>query len=192
MSLAQLLTTEFTDRRVMAENFPMLTRAGIPDIDVTIHSHFISYLAVLGQAFGYSGVVECPLLSATDARLAKLGDVRSDVVWFDKQSIAPVAAFEFERFDRGNEAALRWKVENLNIAYLQSDKRLQVAVLIYWVRSGQAPATLRETTQSYHTGFVRNGILIPVTGCPLYIFKCTWRAVADRLAVSNILSVEVP
>jgi len=199
VSLIAALTEEFTSRQIMAEQFPMLTRHGIPDTDRTIHSHFLSYLTVLAQALNYSGVVECPLPVVPHNSWAALGDVRPDVVWFAREDNAPVAAFEFERFDRGDEARLRHKMENLNIAYLQSDRRLRLAVLVYWVRSGVAARTLREVSRGYRTGFVRNGVRVPAGGCPLHVFKCTWRVVGDgtsaglrtALVVSDILPIEV-
>jgi hypothetical protein len=169
----------------------MLTNHGIADVDLTIHSHFLSYLAVLAQALGYSGIFECPLPAPIEKLWAALDDVRSDVVWFDKRDNKPVVAFEFERFGKGQEVKLRTKVENLSIAYLRSGKRLQLAVLVYWVRSGTAPQTIREVVHGYQTGFVRNGVQVPPIGCPLHIFKCTWRSVAGGLIVSDILPVEV-
>jgi len=168
----------------------MLTRHGIPDADLTIHSHFLSYLAALAQSFGLSGVVECPIPLASDSRWARLGEVRPDVVWFDKADNALVAAFEFERFERGDEVKLRSKIENLDIAYLRSEKRLQLTALIYWVRSGVAAQTLREVTNGYRVGFVRNGIRVPAATCPLHVFKCVWRAVPGGLVVSDILLAE--
>ena len=191
MNLTTALTDEFASRQVMAAQFPMLARHGVPDTDLTIHSHFLSYLAVLAQSLGYSGVVECPLPVASGDRWAALGEVRPDVVWFDKMDSAPVAAFEFERFDRGTESKLRTKVENLNIAYLRSGERLQLADLIYWVHSGVAPRAVREVSVPYQTGFVRRGVQVPAARCPLRIFKCTWRPVTGGLVVSDILPVEM-
>lgn len=189
MTLLEALSGEFSSRRVLAEQFPMLARLGIPDADLTIHSHFLSYLAALAQPLGYSGIIECPLPVAPDHRWAKLGEVRPDVVWFDKFTNAPVAAFEFERFERGDEAKLRGKIENLDIAYLRSNGQLQMAVLVYWVRSGVAPQTIREVSGGYHTGFTRRGLRVPPAGCPLHVFKCAWRSLAGGLVVSDILQV---
>lgn len=191
MDLTTALMEEFGSRQVMDAQFPMLTRHGVPDTDLTIHSHFLSYLAVLAQPLGYSGVVECPLPAVTGERWAALSEVRPDVVWFDKTDNAPVAVFEFERFDRGSEAKLRTKVENLSIAYLRSGEHLQLAVLIYWVRSGVAPRAVREVSAAYQTGFVRHGVRLPAAGCPLRVFKCAWRSVARGMIVSDILPVEV-
>jgi len=185
------LAGELATRRMMAEQFPMLTRHGIPDADLTIHSHFLSYLAALAQPLGYSGIVECPLPAAPGDRWAALGEVRPDVVWFDKEGNTPVAAFEFERFERRSESKLRHKVENLNIAHLRSGEQLQLAVLIYWVRSGIAPRAVREVSAPYRTGFVRNGVRVPAAGCPLRIFKCTWRPVERGLVVSDVLAIGV-
>lgn len=191
MALIDALKSEFTLRQVMSDQFPMLTHLGVLDADLTIHSHFLSYLAALAQPLGYSGIVECPLPSAPGGRWAALGEVRSDVVWFDKRDNVPVVAFEFERFERGDEPKLRAKTENLNIAYLRSGQRLQLAILVYWVRSGVAPQAIREVSQQYRTGFVRNGIHVPAAECPLCVFKCAWRSVANGLVVSDILPVEV-
>jgi len=191
VNLTSALASEFAARQVMAAQFPMLARHGVPDTDMIIHSHFLSYLAALAQSLGYSGVVECPLPVPSGDRWAALGEVRPDVVWFDKAENTPVAVFEFERFDRGAESRLRTKVENLNIAYLRSGERLQLAVLIYWVRSGVAPRTVREVSAPYRTGFVRRGVQVPAARCPLRIFKCAWRPVTGGLVVSDILPVEV-
>jgi hypothetical protein len=190
LELFTALADEFASRQVMADQFPMLTRHGIPDTDLTIHSHFLSYLAALAHPLGYSGVVECPVPAPPGSRWAKLGEVRPDVVWFDRADNAPVAAFEFERFERGGESKLRTKVENLSIAHLRSGQRLQLAVLVYWVRSGIAPRAVQEVSARYHTSFVRRGMRVPAAGCPLRVFKCTWRSVTGGLVVSDILPVE--
>lgn len=175
----------------MDAQFPMLTRHGIPDADLTIHSHFLSYLAALAQPLGYSGIVECPLPIRSDDRWAALGEVRPDVVWFDKTNNAPIVAFEFERFERGDEVKLQTKIENLCIAYLRSGQRLQMATLIYWVRSGVAPRVLREVLGHCRAGFMRNGLHVPAARCPLRIFKCAWRTANNGLVVSDILPIEV-
>ncbi|MBK8988205.1 MAG: hypothetical protein IPM39_19420 [Chloroflexi bacterium] len=192
MSLMDALQEEWRTRAIMQQQFPMLTTSGISDSDVTIHSHFLSYLAALSQPLGYSGVVECPLISLGDKTWAQLGDVRPDMVWFDKGRNLPVAAFEFERFETQREAKLREKVENLVIAYWQSQQRLTAAVLIYWARSGVSSKMIRETTFGYRTDFVRSGVRVTAVSCPLYIFKCTWRSVAGGLVVSDILLVQSP
>jgi hypothetical protein len=191
VELITALLKEFETRSNMDAQFPMLTRFGVPDADLTIHSHFLSYLAALAQPLGYSGVVECSLPVKPNDRWTALGEVRPDVVWFDKTDNAPIAVFEFERFERGDELKLQSKLENLNIAYLRSEQRLQLALLIYWVRSGVAPRVLREGMSHYRAGFVRNGLHVPAAGCPLRVFKCAWRAAHDGLVVSDILPVEV-
>lgn len=190
VSLISDLVGEFSSRQVMSEWFPMLTLHGIPDADLTIHSHFLSYVAALAHPLGYSGIVECPLPISANNRWVALGDVRPDVVWFDRTDNTPVVAFEFERFGRGDEPKLRSKIQNLDIAYLRSEGRLQLAVLVYWVRSGVAPQPIREVSQGYRTGFVRRGVRVPPAGCPLHAFKCTWRSVDGGLVVSDILPVE--
>ena len=190
MDLLAALTAEFRSRTVMDEKFPMLTRHGIADTDVTVHSHFLSYLAALGDTFGYSGIFECPIPTTPSSTLHRLGEVRPDGVWFTKADNQPVAAFEFERFGPGQEAKLRTKMENLHIAWLQSERKLHATVLIYWVRSGVAPNAMRELVGAYHTGFVRRGVQVRHVDSPLAIFKCTWRTAHNGLVVSDILPVE--
>ena len=73
----------------------------------------------------------------------------------------------------------------------RSGQRLQLAVLIYWVRSGVAPKAVGDVSAVYRTGFVRRGIRVPAAGCPLRIFKCAWRPVEGGLVVSDVLPVEV-
>ncbi len=190
MSLLAALMAEFRSRTVMDEKFPMLTRHGIADTDVTVHSHFLSYLAALGETYGFSGVFECPVPAKPSSSLHRLGEVRPDAVWFTKADNQPVAAFEFERFGPGQEAKLRTKMENLHIAWLQSERKLHATVLIYWVRSGVAPNAIRELANSYQTGFVRRGVQVRHVDSPLTIFKCTWRLTGSGLVVSDILPVE--
>lgn len=184
------LQTEFAKRRIMGEYFPMLTRFGLADTDVAIHSHMLTYLATVGQHLGFAGISECPL-PVGSGRLALLGDVRADALWFDKQRNVPVAAFEFERFQtRSDESKLRHKIENLAITCLRAGNTLQHCFLIYWLRSGIAPHSLREAQTPYESGFVRNGVRVPSPNCPLTIIKCVFGRRGQKLLISDMLFVE--
>ncbi|HBY97758.1 MAG TPA: hypothetical protein DEP84_28090 [Chloroflexi bacterium] len=181
----------FAQRQIMDEHFPMLTRFGVADADVAIHSHMLSYLATVGQYFGFAAVVECPLPVLAGSRFAALGDVRSDVIWFDKQLNVPLVAFEFERFQtRGDERKLRHKIENLAITSLRAGNTLQHCFLIYWLRSGTAPQSLKESRALYRVGFVRNGVRVPPPHCPLTIVKCVFGWQGEKLLVHDLLFVE--
>jgi hypothetical protein len=187
-SLADEVFTAFLDRSVMAEHFPMLLSEGIPDVGLTIHSHFLSVLAGVGQSMHYAAVAECPIWWA---REDGVGDVRADSVWFDKTPLRPRLAFEFERFERGDESKLRGKLENLSIASNNTED-LRLCILVYWVRSGSAPRSMAAIVASYRDGFRRNGKPVAPARTPLMLVKCVMREVAgtDRLVFGEFLRDE--
>mgnify|MGYP006865013849 CR=1 FL=1 len=162
-----------TNRALMAEHFPMLLSVGIPDIGVTVHSHFLTLLASVGQSQGYSAVTECPIWWASGSGL---GDVRADSVWFERQTGDASIAFEFERFERGDEGKLRGKFENLAIAS-SSTPSLKLCVLVYWVRSGSAPRSMDAIIATYRDGFRRRGCNVAPARTPLMVVKCVMRPV---------------
>lgn len=187
-SLADEVFKALIDQSVMAEHFPMLLSEGIPDVGVTVHSHFLTMLACVGQSMRYAAVAECPIWWA---REAGIGDVRADSVWFDKTPLRPRLACEFERFERGDESKLRGKLENLSIAS-SSTQDLRLCVLVYWVRSGSAPRSMDAIVASYRDGFRRNGMTIGPARTPLMLVKCVMREVAetDRLVFGEFLRDE--
>ncbi|MGC9966663.1 MAG: hypothetical protein ABSE08_14765 [Syntrophobacteraceae bacterium] len=156
---------------VMAKEFPMLLRCGIADTGVTVHSHFLTFLATVGQSLGYAAVAECPIIWADRS---KVGDVVADSIWFDKETLTPRVAIEFERFEHGDEPKLRQKVENLTIASLASTD-LELSLFIYWVRTGSAPRSMESVVDVYRTGFRRRGCDVPPAVSPLMIVKCVMR-----------------
>jgi hypothetical protein len=156
---------------IMAQQFPMLIRGGIADTGVTVHSHFLTFLATVGQSLGFSAIAECPIIWA---ERSKLGDVVADSVWFDKETLTARVAIEFERFQHGDEPKLRQKVENLAIASLAC-KDLELSLLIYWVLTGSAPRSMENVVDVYRTGFRRRGRDVPPAVSPLMILKCVMR-----------------
>ncbi len=187
-SLADQVFAGLTNRDLMAEHFPMLLMPGIPDIGLTVHSHFLTFLASVGQSQGYSAVTECPIWWA---RYGGLGDVRADSVWFDKGTSDASLAFEFERFERGDEGKLRGKVENLAITSIAT-RSLKLCVLAYWVRSGSAPRSMDAIIATYREGFRRRGNDVASASTPLMIVKCVMRPAADsdRLVFGEFLRDE--
>lgn len=187
-SLADQVFAGLTDRNVMEQHFPMLLTTGIPDVGVTVHSHFLTFLVRVGQSLDYSAVAECPIWWARDSGL---GDVRADAVWFEKGEGNASLAFEFERFEHGDESKLRGKVENLAIAST-STASLKLCVLTYWVRSGSAPRSMEAIVATYRDGFRRKGKEVPPAPAPLMIVKCVTRLAADseRLLFGEFLRDE--
>jgi len=187
-SLADTVFAALLDRAVMTEHFPMLLANGIPDTGLAVHSHFLTVLARVGQAMNYSAIAECPIWWAGDDGC---GDVRADSVWFEKVSLRPLLAFEFERFERGDEGKLRGKVENLAIAS-NTTQDLRLCVLIYWVRSGSAARSMDAIVASYRDGFRRSGRTVAPARTPLMLVKCVMREVTgtDRLIFQEFLRDE--
>jgi hypothetical protein len=174
-SVADQVFDGLTNRALMERHFPMLLTNGIPDVGLTVHSHFLTFLVAVGQSLNYSAVAECPIWWA---RENGLGDVRADSVWFDKADNNAALAFEFERFERGDESKLRGKVESLAIAST-STPGLKLCVLAYWVRSGAAPRSMDAIVATYRDGFRRRGKDVPGAPAPLMIVKCVMRPAAD-------------
>ncbi len=174
-SLIDQVFARLTNRGLMAEHFPMLLAAGIPDFGLTVHSHFLTYLVGVGQSQGYSTVAECPIWWARDR---SLGDVRADSVWFEKATGNASLAFEFERFERGDEGKLRGKVENLAVVSTATPS-LKLCVLAYWVRSGSAPRSMDAIIATYRNGFRRRGTDVAPSRTPLMIVKCVMRPAPD-------------
>ena len=187
-SLASQVFAGLTDQGLMQEQFPMLLCPGIPDIGLTIHSHFLTLLVGVGQSMSYAAVAECPIWWA---RKSGLGEVRADSVWFDKEELHARLAFEFERFERGDESKLRGKVENLAITS-NTTEGLGLCVLVYWVRSGSAPRSMDAIVASYRDGFRRKGRDVAPARTPLMIVKCVMRPSieSDRLVFGEFLRDE--
>ena len=188
VSLLNRVFTGLTDRKLMKQHLPMLLTSGIPDLGLTVHSHFLTFLVGVGQALDYAAVAECPIWWGRDIGL---GEVRADSVWFEKKGTVAALAFEFERFERGDEGKLRNKVENLAIASA-STPSLQLSVLVYWVRSGSAPRGMGEIIATYQEGFRRRGIDVAPARTPLMLVKCVMRpaSVSEHLVFGEFLRDE--
>lgn len=171
-TLCDTVFSAIRDVRFMTEQFPMLLHPGIPDKGITVHSHFLTYLSACGQKAGYSAITECPM--ALPDEFARIGEIRADSVWFDKSDLKPCVAFEFERFEKGDEQKLKQKVENLAITAALTQS-LHLAVLIYWVRSGAMPRNMADVTALYGLQFRRKGILLKKATTPLMVVKCVLR-----------------
>jgi len=176
INIGEKVFSAVSDITLMAKSFPMLLQSGIPDRGVTIHSHFLTYLSSCGQKAGYSAITECPV-SISESYYG-IGEIRADSVWFDKTDLSPRIAFEFERFEKGDEKKLKQKVENLTITAALSES-LELAVLVYWVRSGSMPRSMDGVVAPYGSSFRRNGIVVPKAITPLMVIKCVMKSSGD-------------
>jgi hypothetical protein len=170
--LASRVMGALHDGAIMGRHFPMLVRGGVPDVGLTVHSHFLTFLTTVGQHLGFAAVADCPVTWSPE--LASLGDVRADSVWFDHETLVPTAAFEFERFERGDEPKLRQKVENLAVAALATPT-LKISSLVYWVLSGSTPHSMESVVAPYRDGFRRRGQQVRGGTAPLMVIKCVMR-----------------
>jgi len=107
-----------------------------------------------------------------------IGEIRADSVWFDKSDLTARVAFEFERFEKGDEKKLKQKVENLAITAALSET-IELAVLVYWVRSGSMPRSMDGVVAPYGASFRRNGIVVPRAMTPLMVIKCVMKGSGD-------------
>ena len=112
-------------------------------------------------------------------------------MWFEKTEASAALAFEFERYEHGDEGKLRSKVENLAIASA-STPSLKLSVLIYWVRSGSAPQSMDGIIATYRDGFRRKGTDVAPARTPLMIVKCVMRpaSVTPHLVFGEFLRDE--
>lgn len=150
--------------------FPMLTEGRVSDVGLAIHSLGLNYLAAFGRELGCPAVTEFPLTSGDSSPLDRQTDftgleVRPDVVWFDRQSRAPVLLAEFERYEElsAKRRLLIEKAENLVLAHHLSPGQERILLLALWTFTGVTVSGLAEISTHVRSGFRRNGST-PVNG----------------------------
>jgi len=118
-----LEATDFIDRA-----FPAFRKWGLRDEDVFVHSLGCSLWNSLGHEAGYMAVVEAP------APFAVGNDIRSDSVWFRRETGEPAVLIEFERYDgsQRSKEKLEGKLANLRAANARWDGKPDLLVLSAW------------------------------------------------------------
>jgi|GEM_PF-450902 len=172
MNLAELrqrLDQEFSDFAFGKARFPLLFQTGLDD--AAVHSAGVSYLLALGIEFGLSAIAEYPVIMHADERWKKTPKVMPDSIWFHPQTQQPWIAFEFERFEKGDEIKIQDKTRNLALSYYQSRQAIEMCVLIYWLRSGIAPHSIDPLVKIFEEGFSLYNIPISAPKCPLLLYK---------------------
>jgi hypothetical protein len=172
ISLAQLearIRTEFRAMAYLRREFPMLTEGRVSDVGLAIHSLGLNYLAAFGRELGCPAVTEFPLVSEDSSPLGRKIDftgfkVRPDVVWFNRQSRAPILLAEFERYDEVSaKRRLIEKAENLVLAHHLSPGQERILLLALWTFTGVTVSGLAEICTRVRSGFRRGGST-PVNG----------------------------
>lgn len=167
--LKQRLDQEFSDFAFGRARFPLLFQTGVED--AVIHSAGISYLLALGIEFRLSAIAEYPVIVHADECWKKTPKVMPDSIWFHPQTQQPWIAFEFERFEKGDEIKIQNKTNNLALSYYQSRQTIEMCVLIYWLRSGLAPRSIDPVVRVFKQGFTINNNPIPAPNCQLLLYK---------------------
>jgi len=165
----QRLDQEFSSFAFGRAKFPLLFQTGI--YDSTVHSAGVSYLLALGIEIGLSAIAEYPVIVHADEQWKKTSKVMPDSVWFHPQTRQPWIAFEFERFEKGDELKIQDKVQNLALSYYQSCEKIELCVLIYWLRSGIAPRAIDPLRKIFEQGFSTKGLIVTAPKCALSLYK---------------------
>lgn len=156
MQLEETFVTKLQDLQLVREVLPMWTDWGVEDSGVLIHSLGITLLTAVGQHLGYVAISEVP---TPCQGFAYIGDVRSDSVWFDRTSRAPVLIAEFERYSGSDEHKLKLenKVKNLLLAQHSLDDRAATStnllLLAYWTKGLASLPNHAELQQIIQHGF---------------------------------------
>ena len=111
-------------------HLPMWTTWGVQDAGHLIHSIGCTYLTAIGRDLGFASVSEVP--APRQGELARVEeDVRSDSVWFDRETRRVALVAEFERY-AGKQKDLSPKVETLLLAQQRWGCPDAVLLLAYW------------------------------------------------------------
>jgi hypothetical protein len=132
MTAAQIrsaLSREFATLEFARAEFPMLTKWGVRDESVSVHSLGFNYLAALGRHLGFWAATEYPIRVGSSF-------VRPDFVWWSKGDQQVKLIGEFERFEAGQQAKLVEKAKNLMLSYQALDRRPEAMVLVPWTHAG--------------------------------------------------------
>ena len=185
VEIKKRLNKEFRDFTFGKEIFPMLFQTGIAN--AAVHSTGVSYLLALGINFGLSAIAEYPTIVHSDEQWKKTSKVMPDSIWFHPLSNQPWIAFEFERFEKGDEQKIEGKVRNLALSYYQSCKTIELCVLIYWLRSGIAPREVDPLKRIFEQGFSANGIAVAAPNCALSLYKFVFCQASTSFNDENIM-----
>jgi hypothetical protein len=167
--LKKQLDQEFSGFSFGKTNFPLLFQSGL--VDAAIHSAGVSYLLTLGIEFGLPAIAEYPVIVHADNYWKKTPKVMPDSIWFHPQTHQPWIAFEFERFEKGDEVKITNKVKNLALSFHQSNQSIELCVLVFWLRSGIAPRSIDPLIRIFEQGFFLDNMHIPAPKCSFVLYK---------------------
>ncbi len=164
---------------------------GVKDRGVLIHSLGVTYLTLLGNRLNYVSVTEVP--APCEGKYACVSnEIRSDAVWFDRITQAPIAIAEFERFSgKEDNLKLENKVKNLLLAHHRWSVKAELLILAYWTKKLTSLHSLK-LQKIIHQGFVTaagENVAGSRTG-KLFLFQFVMRENRDLLYLADILTRE--
>ena len=111
-------------------HLPMWTVWGVQDAGHLIHSLGCTFLTAAGRDLGFTTISEVP--APREGALARVAeDVRSDSVWFDRETRRVALVAEFERY-AGKQKDLSPKLETLLLAQQRWGCHDAILLLAYW------------------------------------------------------------
>ncbi|MCG7584802.1 hypothetical protein [Photobacterium sp. OFAV2-7] len=156
--LFELICQQFNESDFISRTYPALTEWGVKDEDVILHSLGCSVWNTLGHELGLMAVVEAP------APVGAGNDIRSDSVWFDRQSRQPEVLVEFERYDGTvrDKQKIEHKLSNLMEAYHRWECKPTVLILSIWSQGVVSAPDITGLYQRFSRGTTNSkGMFIP-------------------------------
>ncbi len=186
-SLVDLIKGQMSVAGFVTDAFPAMAKWGVEDQDVMIHSLGVSCWNSLGHELGFMAVAECP---APFSGIAG-DDIRSDSVWFNKETRQPVVVVEFERYDgtENGRNKLLEKAENL----LETNRRWhgvpQVLILAVWSNGMVSAPDYKLFNRTIRDGFKnRKGSIIKGNSKAHFLFSrfCFQQVHGEKLHLDRI------
>ncbi|MEH7372489.1 hypothetical protein [Priestia megaterium] len=157
---------EMKNGDIRKKYFPMITDIGIRDYSEAVHSSGLNYLTQIGREINrVVALSEYPIYPVsktythTTTRI-----VRSDSVWFAKQTFKPLLIAEFERYEGSKQKnrKLKEKIENLLLSYHQLGAQIPLLLFVYWTyNDGTIAKNIETYLRIFDEGFSLNGQWIP-------------------------------
>jgi hypothetical protein len=179
------LDLEFKELSFCQKKFPIFFNSTITD--PVIHSAGVSYLLSLGLELKLSAISEYPITIHAKDEWKNFGRIFPDSVWFNPSTNLPWVTIEFERFEKGDEEKITTKVKNLILSYYQSKESIDLIILMYWLRSNNAPKSIEPLIKVFSEGFNQNGKKIPPPKCKFLIYKFVFCESKEK---SNSLNIK--
>jgi hypothetical protein len=152
-SLDKVLRKRLCSLDIAREIMPIWTDWGAKDIGVWVHSLGCAFWTALGQKLGYVALSEAPTLPQGQYADAGTG-VRSDSLWFDRETRKPKLILEFERYvGIGDSEKLMGKVQNLLLAHHRWEETSEILVLAYWTKGLASSPQHSSLSKAIREGF---------------------------------------